>query len=375
MTPDRIEELVAALGPNRWLQAVLVLVLALLLAKLAQVVLARILPRLTRRTRTELDDQIFALLRQPISTSLLLIGAHFALLLLDIPPPFDDYSTSLLTTFAVLVWLGFAIRFARLVLETLARYQDRFTFVQPQTLPMLENAATVVIAGAGVYFFLLAWDISVSGWLASAGIAGLALGLAAKDTLANLFAGVSILADSAFTVGDFIVLETGERGEITRIGIRSSRLLTRDDLEIVIPNSILANSKIINEAGGPARQRRVRVKVQVAYGSDIELVRRLLIDVANGHRQVLEQPEPRVRFRAFEDSGLLFELLAWVAEPVLRGRVLDALNCEVYKRFNRAGIEFPYPKRDLYIHRFPERSDSAAPSHPEEAEILGPKEE
>ncbi len=127
-----------------------------------------------------------------------------------------------------------------------------------------------------------------------------------------------------------------------------------DDLEIVIPNSILANSKIVNEAGGPARQRRVRLKVQVAYGSDVAQVRRLLIAIAGDHPQVRQQPEPRVRFRAFEDSGLRFELLAWVDEPVLRGRVLDALNTEVYQRFNTEGIEFPYPKRDLYLRQMPE---------------------
>ncbi len=168
------------------------------------------------------------------------------------------------------------------------------------------------------------------------------------------FAGISILADAPFSVGDFIMLDSGERGEITRIGIRSSRMLTRDDLEIVIPNSILANSKIINEAGGPARQRRVRVRVQVAYGSDIDQVRDLLIDIARGHHQVRDEPRPRVRFRAFEDSGLRFELLAWVDEPVLRGRVLDALNTEVYRRFGAHGVEFPYPKRDLYLRHMPE---------------------
>ncbi|MEM7351533.1 MAG: mechanosensitive ion channel family protein [Acidobacteriota bacterium] len=358
MTRQRLEELLAILGPDPWLQALLVLLAAVVAARLAEALLARAMPRITRRTQTEIDDQVFALLRKPVSTTVLLIGIHLALLPLQPPSPFDRYATSLLTSFAILVWLGFAIRFSRLVLETLSRYRDRFVFIQPQTLPMLENAATVVIAGAAVYFFLLAWHVSVSGWLASAGIAGLALGLAAKDTLANLFAGVSILADAAFTVGDFIVLDSGERGEITRIGIRSSRLLTRDDLEIIIPNSVLANSKITNEAGGPARQRRVRVRVQVAYGSDIERVRQLLVEIAEGHEQVLHQPEPRVRFRTFEDSGLLFELLAWVAEPVLRGRVLDALNTEVYHRFNREGIEFPYPKRDLYIHQMPSPRDA-----------------
>ncbi len=354
MTRERFEELISVLGPEPWVRAALILVLAFAASKAAELLLARALPRLTRRTRTDLDDQIFAALKRPIAVSVVLVGVHFALLILEVRAPYDGYLRSLLATLATLVWIGFALRFSRLVLAALSRNRERFSFIQPQTLPLLENTATIALVGGGIYFLLLAWHVSVSGWLASAGIAGLALGLAAKDTLANLFAGVSILADTAFSVGDFVTLDSGERGEITRIGIRSSRLLTRDDLEIVIPNSILANSKIVNEAGGPARQRRVRLKVQVAYGSDVAQVRRLLIAIAGDHPQVRQQPEPRVRFRAFEDSGLRFELLAWVDEPVLRGRVLDALNTEVYQRFNTEGIEFPYPKRDLYLRQMPE---------------------
>ncbi len=358
MNREQLEGIVAFLGPNPWIRALLILGLSLVAARVAEILLARALPRLTRRTQTELDDNIFAAARKPITISVLLVGVHFALLMLAVPAPFDRYLKSLLATLAILVWLGFALKFSRLVLAALSRNRERFTFIQPQTLPLLENTATIFLAGGGVYFLLLAWHVAVSGWLASAGIAGLALGLAAKDTLANLFAGVSILADSAFSVGDFVTLDSGERGEITRIGIRSSRLLTRDDLEIVIPNSILANSKIVNEAGGPGRQRRVRVKVQVAYGSDVEQVRRLLEAIARDHPGVCAQPEPRVRFRAFEDSGLKFELLAWVDEPVLRGRVLDALNTEVYQRFNAEGIEFPFPKRDLYLREIPATSDA-----------------
>ncbi len=178
----------------------------------------------------------------------------------------------------------------------------------------------------------------------------MAIGFAAKDTLANLFGGIFILADAPYKVGDFVVLGSGERGEVTQIGLRSTRLLTRDDVEVTVPNAVIANAKIVNESGGPWVKERVRVKVGVAYGSDIDQVREVLMAVAAENPHVEQDPEPRVRFRAFGDSGLDFELLAWVREPVLRGRVLDALNTEVYKRFAAAGIEIPYPKRDVYLH-------------------------
>ena len=114
-------------------------------------------------------------------------------------------------------------------------------------------------------------------------------------------------------------------------------------------------SKIINESGGPYEKERLRIKVSVAYGSDIDKVRDVLMKIANLHEEICEEPEARVRFRAFGDSGLEFELLCWIEEPILRGRLQDALNTDVYKAFGREGIEIPYPKRDVYIREMPGR--------------------
>ncbi len=344
-----LDRLLALLGPNRWLQALIVLGAAWLLAHLAKVLLTRLVPRLTRRTRTDLDDRVVEASRHPVFITVLIAGAHIALLRLATPAPYDFYAQAILKTVVILAWTIFLVRLARLVLGALSSIHERFTFIQPQTLPALANAATAAIAGGGIYFLLLAWNIDVSGWLASAGIVGLAVSLAAKDTLANLFAGLSLVADAPFKVGDFVILESGERGEVTRIGIRSSRIQTRDDVEVIVPNSVLANTKIINEAGGPSRHYRVRVKVSVAYGSDIDEVRRLLLEIAAAEEMVLDEPAPRVRFRSFGDSGLAIELLCWVPEPVLRGRALDALNTSAYKRFAAAGIEIPYPRRHVYL--------------------------
>jgi small-conductance mechanosensitive channel len=154
-------------------------------------------------------------------------------------------------------------------------------------------------------------------------------------------------------VGDFIVLDTGERGRVTQVGIRSTRLLTRDDIEITIPNNVIANTKIVNESGGPWERERLRIKLGVAYGSDVDRVRAVLLEVAGGVEHVAAEPEPRVRFRSFGESGLDFELLVWIDEPVLRGRTQDALNTAIYKRFQAERIEIPYPKRDVYVRELP----------------------
>jgi MscS family membrane protein len=352
-----VQELLASRHlENHFLQALVVLLAAFVASRFVEWFLSRVVTRLTRRTRTDLDDRMVELLHLPVRNSVLLAGLGVASELLALPAPFDRYTLSLLKTLAVLIWLGFGVRFSSLLLGALAAGRDRLRFIDGRTLPLFDNLAKVVLIGGGIYFLFLAWDVDVTAWLASAGIIGIAVGFAAKDTLANLFAGVFISADAPYKVGDIIVLDSGERGRVTHVGIRSTRLLTRDDIEITIPNSVIANTKIVNESGGPSERERLRIQVGVAYGSDVDRVRQVLLEVAAAVEHVCRDPEPRVRFRSFGDSSLNFELLVWIDEPVQRGVTQDALNTAVYKRFQADGIEIPYPKRDVYVRELPRRS-------------------
>ncbi|MBZ0268708.1 mechanosensitive ion channel family protein, partial [bacterium] len=203
-------------------------------------------------------------------------------------------------------------------------------------------------AGAA-YLFFLTWNIDVTAWAASAGILGIAVGFAAKDTLANLFSGVFILVDAPYRIGDMILLDTGERGLVTEVGIRSTRIVTRDDVEITIPNSQIGAAKVTNECGGPSRKRRVDVRVGVSYASDPDRVRAALMAVAAEVDEVCEQPEPRVRFREMGDSALIFSLLFWIIDPGQRGAAVDAVNTGILRRFRAEGIEIPFPQRVVHF--------------------------
>jgi small-conductance mechanosensitive channel len=207
----------------------------------------------------------------------------------------------------------------------------------------------VTLIAAALYFAFLAWDIDLTAWLASAGIIGIAVGFAAKDTLANLFAGVFILADAPYKVGDFIVVDGTMRGQVVRIGVRSTRLLTRDDIEITIPNAIIGSSRVINEAGGPLIEQRVRIKVFAAYGSDVDQLRAVLLECPKGVSHVADKPEPQVRLRELGESGLRFELLVWCDNAAMRGTMIDELTTNVYKAMRAADIEIPYNKLDVYV--------------------------
>lgn len=340
-------------GDSRYIQALLAVALSFLAAWVFNRVIINGLKKLTLLTQLELDDHLIEMLHKPVYYSILLLGIASATLILSLPELTLSIVFALIRSSAIIIWVVFLLRGNRILLTSIARNDKRLKVVHQQTLPLFLNLINIVIIVLAVYFLFSAWNIDMTAWLASAGIVGIAVGFAAKDTLANLFSGVFIMADAPYKIGDYIVLDSGERGEVTHIGIRSTRMLTRADVEVTIPNSVMGNSKIMNESGGPYEKYRCHVSVGVAYGSDIDKVREILMAIAEANEVVCSDPAPRVRFRLFGASSLDFDLQVWINKPVLRGSVLDSLNTEIYHKFNQHGIEIPYSKQDLYIKELP----------------------
>lgn len=334
-------------------QALLIVLAFLVIAKIVDWICSGVIRRLVARTKSNLDNQLIDMLHRPIFVTVALIGLILATYRIGLSAGLELAVVNIIQSVLVFVWLIFALRFGRLLVEYLSGSDSESRMVQPATRPLLNNAVAVLVVLAGAYAILVTWDINVTGLVASAGIVGLALSFAAQDTLSNLFAGIAILVDRPYQLNDFIIIDSGERGAVTHIGLRSTRLLTRDDVEVTIPNSVMGSAKIVNEAGGPRDRFRIRVPVGVAYGSDIDEVMQVLEQVALGNDKVVRTPEARVRFRLFGDSSLDFEILCWIGDPALRGLVIHELNCAIYKAFAAAGIQIPFPQRDLYIKSMP----------------------
>lgn len=332
---------------------IVAVILSFILTKIATGIMTSVIVQLTRRTKVHWDDQIIDYLSRPVFWTLFLLGLFVAVIPLELSQRSIDIMESSIATILILLWSGFFLKLAILILNVVSLNAKNNSIIRVQTKPLFQNLAYILIFGITIYLVFVSWHIDMTAWLASAGIMGIAIGFAAKDTLANLFAGVFILADSPYKIGDYVVLDSGERGKVTHIGIRSTRLLTRGDVEITIPNAVMGNTRISNESGGPHEKFRISVKVGVAYGSDIDHVKELLMTIALNESQVCETPEPRVRFRNFGGSSLDIELLCWVETPEIRGRVLDILNTAIYKCFNAERIEIPYNKQDLYIKEIP----------------------
>ncbi len=351
-----IQQLAIRIGPNVYLQAVIIVGSFVIVGKIADWIISGIIGRVARKSSNDFDDQIVGLVHRPVFLSFVLLGLSLGTRRIGLPDAPTFITIGILKTLAIFVWYSTLISLMSLIVKAFSQTKER-KIVQTGMLSLLHNVMKIVAVALTVYFLFLAWDINVTAWLASAGIVGLALSFAAKDTLSNLFAGVSIIMDAPYKAGDFIILDSGERGLVTDIGLRSTRILTRDDVEITVPNGIIGNGKIINEAGGPPAQHRIRVAVGVAYGSDIDHVIEVLAGVAADHTEILTHPEPRVRFRQFGESSLDFELLGWIAKPVDRGRLTHELNCAVYKALNSNKIEIPFPQRDLHVRTMPAKKD------------------
>lgn len=350
---DQVQRLAELIGPNVYLQALAIALAFIFFGKVADWVISRSIGKIASRSKTDVDDHLVRLIHQPIFMSFVLLGLGLATQRLGMPDPPVFVTLGILKTIAVAVWYNMLRQLTDVLVQTARRNRSN-KLVQTGMLALIQNVVKVVLFALAIYFVFLAWNINVTAWVASAGIVGLALSFAAKDTLSNLFAGVSIIMDAPYKTGDFIILETGERGVVTHIGLRSTRILTRDDVEITIPNGVIGNSKIVNEAGGPSQMHRIRIAVGAAYGSDIDHVIATLEKVAADHAEVCTNPAPRVRLRQFGESSLDFELLCWIEKPVDRGRLHHELGCSVYRAFNDSDIQIPFPQRDLHVRTMPD---------------------
>ncbi|WP_254272369.1 mechanosensitive ion channel family protein [Haloarcula marina] len=327
-----------------WQGFTLLILGGIVLAALVQFFGDRFVRRVTDHIDGQVDDIVLKGVHRALYVSIAIAGGYVGTQVYDISPsvavPLEAGTLSLV----IVVWMVTLMRVGRRAsnVATDSRYIDR------QVVPILQNVWSALIAGAAVFLLLVLWDVDVTPLLASAGVVGIVVGLAARDTLANFFGSLSLYLDGTYKVGDFVVLETGERGRVEDISVRSTVIRTRDDILVTVPNSKLSNAAIVNEST-PKQKRRIRVPIGVAYGTDIDILEEILLELAVAEDLVVDRPKPRVRFREFGGSSLDFELLCWVSNPAVNARTIHNLNCAIYKRFQTEGIEIPFPQRDVSV--------------------------
>ncbi len=208
---------------------------------------------------------------------------------------------------------------------------------------------TVLLVGVGIAVSSAGFDLTAV--LAASTVLLVGIGFGLQNIAQNFISGLIVLVEQPIRRGDFI--KVGDAyGVVDDIGLRATRVITRDQVTIIVPNSELIGSQVINHSK-PTLNLRITVRVGVAYGSDVELVKRTLLEVAAKSEHVLKDPPAEVRFEDFGDSSLAFALLAWIADPGLDRRIASELRFAVDGAFRAAKLEIPFPQRDVHLYPAP----------------------
>ena len=233
-------------------------------------------------------------------------------------------------------------------------YGQRHEAIKP-SLSILDLLGKGLITLIGLLITLDSLNISITPLLTTLGIGGLAVALAFKDTLANFFAGLYILADRPIRVGDYVKIEGGPEGYVEGVGWRSTRIRTLPNNIVIIPNSKVSES-IITNYFLPEKRMSLPVDISVSYGSDSRKVEQILLEeatrAASEIEGMLSDPSPLVRFiPGFKDSSLDFTLICQIREFVDQYFVQHELRHRILERFKKEGIEIPFPQRTVHLRR------------------------
>jgi len=348
-----------------WQVTLLVLGTSLGTAVLFEVAGVRLARGLVSHTPTDVDNLVFRAIRWPVVVTAALGGIAFWVLvvpgegttLLLGQRQLENFLGNPAASVIVLVWAYAVNRIVNELLQSVEN-EDRYR----EFAPVFSNVFTLVVTAGALFLVLRIWGIEITPLLGAAGVAGIAVGFAAKDTVANFFGGLALYFDDTYKIGDYVELDSGEAGTVVKVGVRSTTLMTRDEVLVTLPNAVLNNAKIINQSA-PDLRKRITVPIGVAYGTDVDRFEELVLEIADENDGVLEAPNPRMRFQRFGDSALEYELLCWVRTPTDDNRTIHQLNREIYKTLNREGIEIPYPQREVTLGRS-DRPDDPEVSSP-----------
>ena len=318
------------------------------------------------RTSTVLDDWAARLVRQ----LLLLSVVFFALWRIAL-----TWGLVRAASVLIAVWIvGLAFPISNFVASLLQMLAERMaprteTSLDDTALPLFNKVIRGLLIAGAALVALETIGVHVGPLLAGAGVAGLALSLAAKDTLSNLIAGVQLILDRPFKVGDRVELwtvpkEYGTWGDVIEIGLRATKIRTPDNLIVIVPNNEIMRRDIINYTAS-GEDIRLRIPIGIAYDADATLAKDLILQAMREIPGIKSKPEPVVIVRSFGASSVDLEARPWIDEARRRRAIGDQVTERVKELFDEHGVEIPYPKRDIYVRSAADRKPERKPGDTE----------
>jgi len=337
---------------NDYVRALVIFVVLLIVLRLLASIVTRVVLRLTRKTKTELDDVMVRKSSVPITMILFFVSVKFAINELVMSEVLARNVDALIYT-GVVIFVGYLVYVIVdvLVFEAWTKLAKKAKLGAGESLASLIHGGLKIVLVVLVLLYILdLWGFEITPLLAGLGLVGLAVALALQPLLGNVFAGVAIVSDKTIRIGDLVYLDATTRGKINKIGLRSTRIVTFDNEMIIVPNSMLADSKIQNIAL-PDPKSRVVIPFGVAYGSDVEKVKKIVVKEIKSIEVACKDPEPVVRFIEMGDSALMFKAYYYVDSFEDRFASKDEANTKIYNALNKNKISIPFPQVDVHLKK------------------------
>ena len=316
---------------------------------IAKAIILRHLKAISQRTANDFDDLLHDLLRRIVGQLVYLSAALYcAALFLTLP---DNLSRLLQGLLVIVLTVKIAQVLQGLTAYGVRKWAEHVTKDDPTGAAMVKNMdwlARLVLWTATLLFILDNLGINVTAFVASVGIGGIAIALAAQSVLGDVFSGFAILVDKPFQVGDFIIV--GDLlGTVEHVGFKTTRILSLFGEQLIFSNSDLTSSRIRNY--GRMRERRVQFSVGVIYQTSVENVKAIPPMI----KQIIEEHQrvrfDRAHFKSFGDFALIYEFVFWVLTPDYNAfmDLQQSINFRIVEEFRKTGIEFAYPTQQLYM--------------------------
>ncbi len=333
----------------QWTRALAIIIAAVLVGKFAYWVFQNVARKLTAKTETKLDDIILDMIEEPIVVILTVMGVGLAFGTLNIESRgISDFIANAITAAIILSVAWLVARLVDSLIEeyVVPRVAESETDLDDQLLPIIRKGAKLAIWILGIIMALNNADQDVGALLAGLGVGGLALAIAAQDTVANIFGGATIFADRPFIIGDRVRVG-GYDGVVREIGIRSSRMETRDGAIVTMPNSKFTSSAVENVSSGIGR--RIVTTLGLTYDSTPEQMEKamaILGEIADANEGVSD--DVKVSFSSWGDFAMGIRFAIFIKPDAHFRNTENAVNMEILRRFTAEGLDFAFPTQTLY---------------------------
>jgi small-conductance mechanosensitive channel len=349
----RLEATFGIQGP--YLKLAFEVILTLIIFFIAWLILRQVLSLIEKRLKKinliEIQTPLFKIIRKALLYAMVLLMGTYFIKLFNIPLLEKIFQSLVIIVFAgpIRSFLIVIIRYlqSRVAHKTASKIDDII-------FDLFIRFSNFIIYTVAIIIALDLLGINVFPFIAGAGVAGVAIGFAAKDTLSNLIAGILLIIDRPFEVGDRIEVwsapvGSATWGDVIDIGLRATKIKTTDNIVIIIPNNEIMLRDIINYTI-ISENIRVRINIGIAYDADLKKAKTAILKVARATEGVTDDPPPKVVVRNFGESSVDLQLRVWIYDARRRMDVISDITDKVKEAFDAEGIEIPYPKRDIYVH-------------------------